>query len=247
MNRYLIAGNWKMNTDINEAVTLSKGICEKQFKSNVNVVLGVPFTHIYSVNEIVQNTDVSVSAQNCYFMEKGAYTGEVSPVMLKSLGVSYTIVGHSERRQYFFETDDDINKKVKLLLKEGIIPIICVGETIEQREKGNYKDVIKNQLEKCLNEVNSIKNIVIAYEPVWAIGTGKTATSDEAEEVCMFIRTLLKEKYNKEAEEIFILYGGSMNKSNAKELLEKSNINGGLIGGASLKVDDFIEIINSCQ
>lgn len=247
MNKYLIAGNWKMNTDIDSAITLTKNIVKENVQNNsVKIVLGVPYISIYEVFKELKDTNISVSAQNCNSEEKGAYTGEISIPMLKSVGVEYVILGHSERRNYFNETDAIINKKVKLALKNNIAPIICVGESLKDRENNNYKDIVKAQIQNALEGVESIENIVIAYEPIWAIGTGKTATSSQAEEMCCFIREILKRMYEKNAENTFIIYGGSMNKNNAKELLEQKNINGGLIGGASLKYQDFCDIIKCC-
>jgi len=247
MNKYLIVSNWKMNTTIDEARELTLKIKEKLNKSLPIVAIGAPFTYLTTVKEIVENCDIKISAQNCHIKETGAYTGEISAPMLNSIGVDYVILGHSERREYFKETDEDINKKVLISLANNLKPIMCVGETLMERDNGKYREKIQKQIEEGLNGVKDISDVVVAYEPIWAIGTGKTATSGQAEEVCKFIRSILINLYNEVAENTFILYGGSMNKNNAEEILSQQNINGGLIGGASLKPDDFCEIINSCK
>lgn len=211
------------------------------------VVFCVPSIDITEVGKILKGTNVKLGAQNMFYEEKGAYTGEISADMLLSTGVEYVIIGHSERRQIFKENDVMINKKIKKALAAGLIPIMCVGETLTQREKNETLDHIKNQLEKGLKSVSKddIKNVVLAYEPIWAIGTGHTATSKQAEDVCAYIRKVLTEMYDKKtADEVSILYGGSVNGKNAKELFSKKNIDGGLIGGASLK-PEFAEIVRA--
>jgi triosephosphate isomerase (TIM) len=248
MGKTIIAGNWKMNKDLDEAVHLAEKL-KKGFtnKNKVEVVICPSFTNLSSVNEVIKNSDIQLGAQNVYFQEKGAFTGEISVSMIKSVGCKYVIIGHSERRQYFDETNDLLNKKVKMSLENNLIPIYCVGETLEQREAGKVESVIKEQIEKGLIDIteNSFKKIVIAYEPVWAIGTGKTATPEQANEVHSFIRKLIAKLFNDSfAEQISILYGGSVTPETASELMSMKDIDGALVGGASLKADSFLEIIN---
>ncbi|MDD4527647.1 MAG: triose-phosphate isomerase [Candidatus Margulisbacteria bacterium] len=248
MGKMIIAGNWKMNKDLDEAVQLVEKL-KKGFKNKnkVEVVICPSFTNLSSVNEIVKDSDIMLGAQNMYTEEKGAYTGEISASMLKSVGCKYVIVGHSERRQYFNETNSFLNKKVKVALENNLIPIYCVGETLEQRESGKVEKVIKEQIEDGLKGVSleDLKKVVVAYEPVWAIGTGKTATPQQANDVHFFIRKLLKAMANEAvADYISILYGGSVTPESCRELMSKSDIDGALVGGASLKADSFAEIIN---
>ncbi len=247
MRKKVIAGNWKMNMLPNEAIQMINDL-EPLVKGTENeVILCVPYIDIFYATLNAQNTNIKIGAQNMHFEEKGAYTGEISGQMLKSVGVDYVIIGHSERRQYFMETDEIVNKKVKSAFKYGLLPIVCVGETLEQRESGNAYDIITNQTEKALDglEISQIENTIIAYEPVWAIGTGKTATSEDANDAIKEIRKKIGGKYGQDtAERVIILYGGSMKPTNAKELLEMSDIDGGLIGGASLLADDFSKIVN---
>jgi triosephosphate isomerase len=245
--KILIAANWKMNKNIEEAVSfindfkdLVKGI------KDVEILVCPPFTALCKLKKLVENTNIKLGAQNMHFEEKGAFTGEISPLMLKDL-CEYVILGHSERRQYFNETDELINKKINSALENKLKPILCIGETLEQREKNETMKIIKNQLINCLNNIheNEMKNIVIAYEPVWAIGTGKNATPQQAEGVHKFIRELLLKTYNENiAENTRIIYGGSMKPENARELLSMPNINGGLVGGASLDAKSFAEVCN---
>ncbi len=247
MRKNIVAGNWKMNTTVPEGVELAKAVVEKssQVPSEVGLVIAVPFTHLYPVNEVVKGSRVALSAENCADHVKGAYTGEVSVDMLKSVGSEYTILGHSERRQYYGETDEKLVEKVKLALEGGLKVILCVGENLEEREAGKHFDVVGAQVKNVLGHFTAedMKNIVVAYEPVWAIGTGKTATSEQAEEIHAYIRKTLAEKFgDKTAEDTTILYGGSCKPSNAKELFAQKDIDGGLIGGAALKADDFIAI-----
>ena len=211
------------------------------------VILCVPFTDLFYALLHVQGTNIKIGAQNMHWEEKGAYTGEVSAQMLKSIGTEYVIIGHSERRQYFAETDETVNKKIKSALAVGLKPIVCVGETLEQRENGKTEEIVTNQVEKAFNNLKAedLKNIIIAYEPIWAIGTGKTATKEEANETIAQIRKKVAEMYGQnDANEIIIQYGGSVKASNAKELFEMSDIDGGLVGGASLKPDEFSKIVN---
>ena len=243
----IIAGNWKMNMTPSEAVKLVEELKPLVVNDDVDVVYCVPAIDIVPVVEAVKGTNVQVGAENFYIEDKGAYTGEISAPMLVDAGVKYVIIGHSERREYFKEDDAFLNKKVKKAFEHGITPIMCCGETLEQREMGVTMDWIRLQIKSDLAGVaaDDVKNLVIAYEPIWAIGTGKTATSDQAEEVCKGIRELIAEVYDTDtAEAVRIQYGGSMNAGNAKELLAKPNIDGGLIGGASLKAE-FGQVVNA--
>ncbi len=242
----IIAGNWKMNMTPSEAVKLVEELKPLVVNDDVDVVYCVPAIDIVPVVEAVKGTNVQVGAENFYIEDKGAYTGEISAPMLVDAGVKYVIIGHSERREYFKEDDAFLNKKVKKAIASGLTPILCCGETLEQREMGVTMDWIRLQIKSDLAGVaaDDVKNLVIAYEPIWAIGTGKTATSDQAEEVCKGIRELIAEVYDTDtAEAVRIQYGGSMNAGNAKELLAKPNIDGGLIGGASLKAE-FGQVVN---
>jgi triosephosphate isomerase len=248
----ILAGNWKMNTDLQEGVKLAHEInqwvngCAAD--PHVRIILGVPFTHLTEVVGLSDYRRISVAAQNCAAFEKGAYTGEVSAAMIKSVGAHYCIIGHSERRHIFNETNDALKAKVDLCLKHAVRPIFCCGETLEERKAGKQNEVIKEQLEASFLHISSadLKRSVIAYEPVWAIGTGETASPEQAQEMHAFIRKLVAEKYeNLNAQEIPILYGGSMKPDNAKTLLDQPDINGGLVGGASLKVEPFIDILKA--
>ncbi len=251
MRKKIVAGNWKCNTTVNEGIELAQKVNElviAEGAKDVVVVLGVPFTHLTSVVNTVDSKRIHVSSQNCAAEPKGAYTGEVSVAMVKSTGASYVILGHSERREYYHETSQILNKKLALVLDQELTPIFCCGEPLSIREAGTQNDYVKQQLEETLFLLpeDIILKIVIAYEPIWAIGTGKTATSQQAQEMLAYIRNLIAEKYGKTlAEEISILYGGSCNASNAKELFSQKDIDGGLIGGASLKAGEFLSIINS--
>lgn len=242
----IVAGNWKMNMTPSQAVKLVEELKPLVASDNVEVVYCVPAIDIVPVVEAVKGSDVAVGAENMYFEEKGAYTGEISAEMLVDAGVKYVIIGHSERRDYFKEDDALLNKKVKKALEAGLTPILCCGETLEQREMGITIDFIRTQIKSDLVGVTAEQaaSIVIAYEPIWAIGTGKTATSDQAEEVCGAIRACIREIYDDAtAESIRIQYGGSVNAGNAAELFSKPDIDGGLVGGASLK-SDFGKIVN---
>ena len=247
MRKKIVAGNWKMNTTVPEGIELAKAVVEasSQVPSDVKLIIATPFTHLYPIAEVVKGSVVALSAENCADKEKGAYTGEVSAAMLESVGCQYTILGHSERRQYYGETDEKLVEKTKLALANGLGVILCVGETLEEREAGKHFDVVGAQTLNVLNHFSAedMKNIIIAYEPVWAIGTGKTATADQAEEIHAFIRKTLADKFGAQvADDTTILYGGSCKPSNANELFAKSDIDGGLIGGAALKAEDFIQI-----
>lgn len=247
MRKKVIAGNWKMNKTNSEATEFLNQIKEGINTDKVDVVVCPTYLSLTDMIELTKDTKISVGAQNMYFEEKGAYTGEISGEMLKEIGVKYCIIGHSERRQYFAETDDNVNKKAKKLIELGITPIICVGESLDQRENNETLVVVTNQVTKALQDISSedISKMVIAYEPIWAIGTGRTATNDQAEEVCMQIREVVKNIYDEStAQNLRIQYGGSVTKDNAKDLFAMPNIDGALVGGASLK-SDFIDIVKA--
>ena len=246
MRRKIIAGNWKMNKTPSEAVALVNELKDLVKNDEVDVVYCVPAIDIVPVVDAVKGTNVKVGAENMYFEESGAYTGEISAAMLKDAGVEYVIIGHSERRDYFKEDDVLLNKKVKKAIEAGITPILCCGETLEQREMGIAVDFIRLQIKSDLKDVAAADaaKLVIAYEPIWAIGTGKTATSDQAEEICKAVRDCIREMYDDDtAEKVRIQYGGSVNAGNAAELFTKPDIDGALVGGASLKAD-FGKIVN---
>ena len=253
--RPIIAGNWKLNNLTEEAVSLTEDIKVKLMdctKANMPVVVVCPvFTALSSVNDVLkQSKSIALGAQNCYWEDSGAFTGEVSVPMLADLGVSYIVIGHSERRQYFSETDEMINKKAKAILAGGLIPIICCGESLEQREAGVTDSHIASQIRAALEGISSddITKSVIAYEPIWAIGTGKTCDSDEANRVIAMIRNVVKEVAGQNAaDSIRILYGGSVKPETIKEQMSKSDIDGALVGGASLKADSFSGIIAGCM
>jgi triosephosphate isomerase len=242
-----IAGNWKMNTTLTEAVELAKGVVETVGKqTDVDVAVCPPYTNLSAVYEIIKNSNVKLGAQDVHWEAKGAYTGKVSCAMLKSVGVTYVIIGHSEQRQYFAETDESVNKKTKAVLAAGLLPIICVGETLDERKSGKMDTVIETQVKGAFAglSVEDALKCTIAYEPVWAIGTGETATPQQANEAHIFIRKILVGIFDKQtAEQIRIQYGGSMKPDNAKSLLQQSDVDGGLIGGASLKATDFKGIV----
>lgn len=251
MKKILIAGNWKMNTNPFESKKLAEyiagGINNKNLK--VKVLVCPPFTSLDAVSGVVNNTQVLLGAQNCHFEAKGAFTGEVSIPMLKYLGCSYVIIGHSERREYFNETNELVNKKTINALEREFKPIVCIGETLEERKTEKTFEVLEKQIREGLKNVSREQalNLTIAYEPVWAIGTGLAATPEQVQETHSFIRKLLKELFGGIGEDALILYGGSMKPENAKELLELKDVNGGLIGGASLKPESFLAIIASAQ
>ena len=246
----IIAGNWKMNKTPKETTALINEMKPLVEDADCKVVLCVPFVDIDAALKASEGSNIEIGAENCHFEKSGAFTGEVSPVMLKEMGVKYVIIGHSERRQYFGETDVTVNKRLKNALEEGLKVILCVGETLEQREQGITAELVAMQTKIALLGVSKedVSNVIIAYEPVWAIGTGKTATSDQAEEVCAIIRNVIADIYdNGTAEAMTIQYGGSMNAKNADELLGKVNVDGGLIGGASLKAEDFSIIVKAAS
>ena len=247
MRRKVIAGNWKMNMLPNEAIEFITELTPKVARTENEVILCVPYTDLFYALLTAQDTNIKIGAQNMHWEEKGAFTGEVSGKMLKCINVEYVIIGHSERRQYFGETDEIVNKKIKAAFANELKPIVCVGETLEQREKGITKEIITTQVEKALEGLtkDQVKGTIIAYEPIWAIGTGKTATSKDANDSIKDIRAKIAQIYGKDvAEEVIIQYGGSVKSSNAKELFEMSDIDGALVGGASLKADEFAKIVN---
>ncbi|WP_142414247.1 triose-phosphate isomerase [Hathewaya massiliensis] len=247
MRKPIIAGNWKMNNTIEEALTLVKELKPLVKDAKAEVIVCPSFLSIKSVIDEVKGTNIKVGAQNMHSEENGAFTGEISPNMLNELGVDYVIIGHSERRQYFNETDLTVNKKLKAAFNHNIIPILCVGETLEERKANITEEVIGKQIKLDLNEIGAqeVERLVIAYEPIWAIGTGMTATSKEANDTISFIRNIVKDLYGKEiSDKVRILYGGSVKPSTIKEQMAESDIDGGLVGGASLKAKDFAGIVN---
>lgn len=251
MRKNIVAGNWKMNTTLQEGVKLAEDVDNalKGVEPKCDVIVCVPFTHLASVNGVITNPNkLGLGAENCADHAKGAYTGEVSAAMVASTGAKYVILGHSERRQYYGETSETLREKVALALENGLKPIFCVGEVLEEREAGKHFDVVKSQLVDGLFNLSAedFAKIIVAYEPVWAIGTGKTATADQAEEIHAYIREVIAEKYGKEvADNTSILYGGSCKPSNAKEIFAKADVDGGLIGGAALKCEDFMGIVTA--
>ena len=245
--KILVAGNWKMNNNNKETELFLQQIKKEVENAKVEILLCVPFTNLNIALNLAKESNIKIGAQNCHFKDSGAYTGEISPLMLKEIGVEYVILGHSERREYFNETDETVNLKLNASLKYGLKAIVCVGETLKQREDKITKEIISMQLKKGLKDIakEHILNITIAYEPIWAIGTGKTASKEEAQEVCGHIRDVLGEIFSKEeAEKILILYGGSVKAGNCKEIFMQKDIDGGLIGGASLNVSEFEEIVS---
>lgn len=249
MRKNIVAGNWKMNTTLQEGVELASAVSEAVVKTphNCDVVVCVPFTHLTSVAAVLDPKAVGLGAENCSEHDKGAYTGEVSASMVKSTGAGYVIIGHSERRQYFGENNAQLLAKTKQALANGLTPIFCVGEVLEQREDGSYNDVVKGQVEALFElPINDFSKIIIAYEPVWAIGTGKTATAEQAQDMHANIRGVIKAEYGEQvADNISILYGGSCKPTNARELFSKPDVDGGLIGGAALKADSFMGIVEA--
>ncbi len=247
MRRKIIAGNWKMNKLPNETISFFEEITPLVANTENEIVICAPYTDLFYAILSAQDTNIKIGAQNMHWEEKGAYTGEISPQMLKSIGVEYVIIGHSERRQYFAETDETVNKKVKAAHNVGLKPIVCIGETLKQRETGIVKDVIAGQVRLGLKDLtkDQIESTIVAYEPIWAIGTGKTATKEESNETIKWIRKEISAMYgNESANKVIIQYGGSIKPENAKELFEMSDIDGGLVGGASLKPDEFAQIVN---
>ncbi|HHT06254.1 MAG TPA: triose-phosphate isomerase [Hydrogenispora sp.] len=247
MRKPIIAGNWKMYKTNTEAQALVNGLKEKTLPEAVEVVLCPPFTALSTVAELIKGTAIGLGAQDLFWEDEGAYTGEVSPVMLKELGCTYVIIGHSERRQYFGETDETVNKKVKAALSHGLKPIICVGESLQQREAGETNAFVAGQVEKALDGLapESIPQVVIAYEPIWAIGTGRSSSASDANEVIGMIRQTIAKKFDANlAAQVRIQYGGSVKPGNIKEFMGQAEIDGALVGGASLKAEDFFGIIS---
>ena len=247
MRKKVIAGNWKMNMLPDAAIRFIDELIPLVRNTEKEVVLCVPYTDLFYSLLAAQNTNIKIGAQNMHWEENGAYTGEVSGRMLKSIGVEYVIIGHSERRQYFAETDETVNKKIRSAFKYGLKPIVCVGETLEQREEEKAIEIVTNQTEKALEGLteNQAENTIIAYEPIWAIGTGKTATKEDANEMIKAIREKISYLYGQMvADRVIIQYGGSVKSSNAKELFSMSDIDGGLVGGASLDATEFAKIVN---
>ncbi len=251
MRKTVIAGNWKMNMTAAKTGEFIKALAPEVASMNkADIVLCVPFTDIAAAVEAANGTNIAIGAQNVHFKENGAYTGEISAEMLVESGVKYVIVGHSERRQYFGETDITVNLRAKAAINAGLTAIVCVGETLDMREQGITAEIVAMQTKVALMGISAeqLKQVIIAYEPVWAIGTGKVATADQANEVCAIIRNVVSDLYTKaDADELTIQYGGSMNAGNAEALLAMSDVDGGLIGGASLKVPDFTAIVKAAQ
>ena len=248
MRKQIVAGNWKMNTLPSEGGVLAKELVNKFDIENVDLIIAPPYTHLDAIGKELKGSKVKLSSQNMAKENFGAFTGEISGEMLKALDVEYAIIGHSERRSYYGETNQMLSEKVKKALSVNLTPIFCIGENLEERESGSFFDVVKNQMSEGVFNLDSesFSKIVVAYEPVWAIGTGKTASPEQAQEIHAYIRQLVREKYNPQiAEELSILYGGSCKPSNAKELFAQKDIDGGLIGGAALNSDDFIAIAKS--
>jgi triosephosphate isomerase (TIM) len=248
MRKKIVAGNWKMNKTLQEGVELAKTINRQVEDKDVVVILCTPFIHLTEVNQVITKDSLFLGAQNCASETSGAYTGEVSVDMIRSTGAEYVIIGHSERRSYYHEDDALLNKKVKLALAGGLIPIFCCGEVLAERQAGNYMQIVGSQIKKAIFDLSpeDFGKVIIAYEPVWAIGTGVNATSDQAQEMHKAIRGLIAEKFgNQVANDTSILYGGSCKPSNAKELFTNPDVDGGLIGGASLNAADFMGIVNA--
>ena len=247
----VIAGNWKMNKTILESIALVKEL--KDFvrdTKGVDIVICPPFTSLWVIREIINETNIHLGAQNLYKEEKGAFTGEISPLMLKDLGCEYVILGHSERRKYFKETSDEIAEKTKIAFTHNLIPIVCVGENLEERESGQYKKIIEKEIKALFCEIDSVfaAKLIIAYEPIWAIGTGKSSNPEDADSIIKFIRQLFYSQYgSKVAEQIRILYGGSVNAKNISEFMDKSDVDGALVGGASLHALSFSQIIKTAK
>ncbi len=250
LRKAVIAGNWKMNKTPSQAKALLEEIAPLVKDADCEVIACVPYVDLCTAIEAVKGTNIKIGAENCHWAESGAFTGEISTGMLTELGVEYVVLGHSERRQYFGETDETVNKRTKAALAAGLKPIVCVGELLWERECGITEEVVARQIKLDLFDVSAedVKKTIIAYEPVWAIGTGKTATAEQAEEVCAFIRATLAKLYGQEtADAVTIQYGGSMNEKNCDELVAKENVDGGLIGGASLVAEKFAAIVKAAS
>lgn len=243
-----IAGNWKMNMNPEQTAEFVKAVKDKLPKATeVESVIAAPAVDLPALLENAKGSELKVAAENCYFEDEGAFTGETSPKVLKEMGVDYVIIGHSERRDYFHETDEDINKKAHAIFNNGMTPIVCCGESLETREAGKAEEWVEAQVKAALKDLTAeqVSNLVIAYEPIWAIGTGKTATSDQAEEICAVVRKTVADLYDQGvADKVRIQYGGSVKPANVKELMAKPNIDGGLVGGASLVPESYLELVN---
>ncbi|MEG2542437.1 MAG: triose-phosphate isomerase [Christensenellaceae bacterium] len=246
MRKPIIAGNWKMNNTPKQTTELIHALKPLVENAQATVVVCPSFACLAAAKEALAGSEIALGAQNMHFEQSGAYTGEVSADMLLALGVEYVIIGHSERREYFAETDETVNKKVKVALEKGLTPIVCVGERLEEQQSGITAEVVRKQIKLALLGISKedVKKVVVAYEPIWAIGTGKTATSDDANQTIKEIRDAIREVFSNAADEVRIQYGGSMNPKNASELMAMSDIDGGLIGGASLKAEDFSKVVN---
>ncbi len=246
MRKPIIAGNWKMNKTIKEAMDFVNDVKDKVQNDKVEAVICAPFTLLKDLKEATKGTNIKIGAQNMHYADNGAFTGEIAPNMLKELDIDYVVIGHSERREYFNETDETVNKKVLKALEVGIDPILCCGETLEEREAGKTKEVCKVQVEKALENVSKedLEKVVIAYEPVWAIGTGKTATSEDANDVIKYIREVVANLYGDLANKVRIQYGGSVKPQNVAEIMAQSDIDGALVGGASLESSDYTKLVN---
>jgi triosephosphate isomerase len=247
MRKPIIAGNWKMHKSVADGLAFVSAVKSEVAGTDVETVICAPFTLLPSLVEAVKGTNIKIGAQNMHYEDKGAFTGEVSADMLLDIGVTHVIIGHSERRQYFAETDETVNKKAIKALAKGLVPIICCGETLEQREAGETKSLVKGQIEKAYVGISAAEAVktVVAYEPIWAIGTGKTASSQDANDVIAYIREVLETAYGVDvSEEIRIQYGGSVKPSNVEEIMNEADIDGALVGGASLEPSDFIELVN---
>lgn len=244
----IIAGNWKMNMNPEQTAEFVKAVKDKLPKATeVEAVIAAPAVDLPVLLENAKGSELKVAAENCYFEDEGAFTGETSPKVLKEMGVDYVIIGHSERRDYFHETDEDINKKAHAIFNNGMTPIVCCGESLETREAGKAEEWVQAQVKAALKDLTAeqVSNLVIAYEPIWAIGTGKTATSDQAEEICAVVRKTVADLYDQDvADKVRIQYGGSVKPANVKELMAKPNIDGGLVGGASLVPGSYLELVN---
>lgn len=250
MRTPIIAGNWKMFKTIAEATAFAQGARQGQADPGVQKVICAPFTALPALAQELKGTGIALGAQNMHFEEQGAYTGEISPAMLEEIGVTYVIIGHSERRQYFNETDETVNKKVVASLKHGLVPIICVGESLEQREAGETAAVVRTQTEGALAglEAAQVADVVIAYEPIWAIGTGKSSTAEDANETIAIIRSVIADKFGREvAEQVRIQYGGSVKPENIASYMAQPDIDGALVGGASLTADSYLQLVNGAS
>ena len=248
MRTPIIAGNWKMNMTPEQTAELVKAVKDNlPAASEVEAVIAAPAVDLPALLENAKGSDLKVAAENCYFEDEGAFTGETSPKVLKEMGVDYVVIGHSERRDYFHETDEDINKKAHAIFRNGLTPIICCGESLETREAGKAEEWVANQVTAALKDLSAeqVASLVIAYEPIWAIGTGKTATADQAEEICAVVRKTVADLYDETvANKVRVQYGGSVKPANVKELMAKENIDGGLVGGASLVPDSYLQLVN---